>query len=578
MWNNMMRSLFGPGARFSARRKTTSSARGIHAGSAGGLWRIRPAGGVLEDRLAPAVDYVNAAWIGTPMGADPDGPSGPATSYGTDAFAVIQSGVDAAGPGGTVNLYAGTYAENVNLNAAGQTVQAVGGPVTINPPSGKALNITASGVSVLSNVSNPITIRGGTGAGQIGVDISGTNTLIQGVTITGLTGAGSSGARVTAAGSARFLTDSVTGNFVGIRVSGGTALLQDNNLSNNNIGNTSLNAGLFVSGDALVDAGQTGPGATDITGLGVSAGNNTFLGYSPGGAQAISNRNDFTGTPTGAGAVAAPNILAQNDVFGGAAAATTYGGVEAVVFHNVDDPQDAFVDYRNVQGFSAANAPAVVPNSYRFLALAAGDNLADRQASIIRGIQFQIDSPVTLDAGAVVLTRNSGNSGYTWYPNGLLPPDGTVVPAAVTTSVSGTSGLTTVTLTFTGPNNTAPSTLEPNSQATVTVASQVGPVGVQSSSLIDGRYSNAINGANVSLLFGGSGLTGASSSRDFVRLYGSLVGNLNPTQVGTISTSSILSYAAISSRFYVDLDNNGLLDASETSGFVARLIAGGFLP
>src|SRR3954470_22821133 len=58
------------------------------------------------------VIYVDDSWVGTTPGSDPDG-TGPATNFGADAFATIQEGVNAATSGGTVNVYAGTYDEDV---------------------------------------------------------------------------------------------------------------------------------------------------------------------------------------------------------------------------------------------------------------------------------------------------------------------------------------------------------------------------------------------------------------------------------------------------------------------------------
>ena len=59
--------------------------------------------------------YVDDGWTGVAPGADPDGP-GPATTFGTDSFATIQAGVDAVDAGGTVQVYAGTYTEQISIN------------------------------------------------------------------------------------------------------------------------------------------------------------------------------------------------------------------------------------------------------------------------------------------------------------------------------------------------------------------------------------------------------------------------------------------------------------------------------
>lgn len=67
------------------------------------------------ENIAPANVYVDDGWTGTIVGTDPDG-AGPATVYGGDAFDNIQDGVTAVATAGTVNVFAGTYPENVVVN------------------------------------------------------------------------------------------------------------------------------------------------------------------------------------------------------------------------------------------------------------------------------------------------------------------------------------------------------------------------------------------------------------------------------------------------------------------------------
>lgn len=67
------------------------------------------------EAVSPIYVYVDDGWIGVISGADPDG-DGPATSFGTDSFATIQGGVNAVDVGGTVQVYAGTYTEQISIN------------------------------------------------------------------------------------------------------------------------------------------------------------------------------------------------------------------------------------------------------------------------------------------------------------------------------------------------------------------------------------------------------------------------------------------------------------------------------
>ncbi len=73
----------------------------------------------------PPVTYVDGTWVGTAAGADPDG-AGPAISFGYDAFDTIQGGINGVAVGGTVNVAAGNYIEDVNVNKANVSVKGAG--------------------------------------------------------------------------------------------------------------------------------------------------------------------------------------------------------------------------------------------------------------------------------------------------------------------------------------------------------------------------------------------------------------------------------------------------------------------
>src|SRR5262249_21226702 len=63
----------------------------------------------------------------------------------------IQRGIDAAGVGFTVNIEAGTYAENVAANQTGQVLKgATGNPpdVIIDPTSGDGVRVLAGGITI----------------------------------------------------------------------------------------------------------------------------------------------------------------------------------------------------------------------------------------------------------------------------------------------------------------------------------------------------------------------------------------------------------------------------------------------
>ncbi len=118
----------------------------------------------------PSTVYVNAAWVGTPIGTDPDGGAGPATNFGCDSFATIQGGVNGVTPGGTVNVYAGTYAEQVNVNkplsllgpnaAIDPNTGTRVAEATIIPTSSDPLNPAFTGPIVVSLSVSGVTVKG----------------------------------------------------------------------------------------------------------------------------------------------------------------------------------------------------------------------------------------------------------------------------------------------------------------------------------------------------------------------------------------------------------------------------------
>ncbi len=435
------------------------------------------------------------------------------------------------------------------------------------------------------------TVHGGTGVGRIGIAVAGAAALGNDTAgganvITGWTGANAIGVDVVSTGAATLLMNTITGNNDGVIVNAGTALLQDNDLRSNTTNGLS-SAGLDVRNDAVVDAGQVNPanpvGGTNFTGLGISTGGNLFNwsstplggGYSSTGAKAIVNENDFVGLPTGSAPVQAPNVPAQYNNFG----TTTYGNIEQIVFHYYDSGK-ALVDYRNAVG---ATAPALemvngAGSVNPYLRIYAVDPLVTpntiglaNQRSIIRAIQFQVDSPITLGAGAVDLTR-LGDTSYAWYASAL--PTG-AVPISVTSSIDGATGRTTVTIEFTTPNNGAF-----NGSMT------------EWGSLVDGNYNLGFNGAAAELLFVGSGLTAQNHTDSLFRFFGDTNGSrtLNSADTSILNQAIAAQNANMPSDLtqYFDLNQNGTLDPFEVqdngmanntnSEYWRRLRQGAFLP
>ncbi|HEY0081279.1 MAG TPA: Calx-beta domain-containing protein, partial [Pyrinomonadaceae bacterium] len=145
---------------------------------------------------APAtVVYVDDDWVGLAAGTDPDGAGGPATSIGQDAFPTVQGGVNGVASGGTVNVAAGTYDEDVNVNKTLSLLGAGAGATHLRGPIGGSattLFVTASNATVvgftITRLGNNTTDWNNPGLNSIGVAMQGqsvTGVVIRDNVITG---------------------------------------------------------------------------------------------------------------------------------------------------------------------------------------------------------------------------------------------------------------------------------------------------------------------------------------------------------------------------------------------------------
>ncbi|MDQ1592641.1 MAG: hypothetical protein QOG71_3268 [Pyrinomonadaceae bacterium] len=149
-----------------------------------------------DDNAPPPVVYVDDDWVGLSNGTDPDG-AGPATSIGYDAFATINGGIGGVANPGTVNVYAGTYDEDVNVNKTVSLIGTQGAGVTnvrgpIGGSSATTIQITASNVTVagftITRLGNNTTDWNNPGLNSAGIAIQGqaiTGALIRDNIITG---------------------------------------------------------------------------------------------------------------------------------------------------------------------------------------------------------------------------------------------------------------------------------------------------------------------------------------------------------------------------------------------------------
>jgi hypothetical protein len=146
-----------------------------------------------DARPTPAVVYVDDDFTGA-IGTDPDG-AGPATEIGYNAFPTIQGGIDAVANPGTVNVYAGAYNEDVNVNKSIALIGAGAGTTSISGPIGGSATtvfITASNVTVagftITRDGNNTTDWNNPGLNVVGIAIQGqaiTGALIRDNVITG---------------------------------------------------------------------------------------------------------------------------------------------------------------------------------------------------------------------------------------------------------------------------------------------------------------------------------------------------------------------------------------------------------
>jgi len=356
--------------------------------------------------------------------------------------------------------------------------------------------------------------------------------------------------------SARVISSALTNNYFGAFVSGGSLLTQGTAYSTTSSDPNS--AGIFATSTGAVDAGQ-GLAPAPVTGQATtSTGLNTFTGYGIGVAQAIVNDNNTANVPSGPNTLNSNgHIPAQNNTFTGA---TTYAGVEQQVRHRLDGfTLKGLVDYRNAVGVTAPQVTATTP----FNTKPNGEDIP-AQRSMIRGMRLVFDGPVTglSTAGALNLLRDNGAnpSYYTAAPNppyATLPPNGNVGLVVGTPVVNGTTGTTTVDVTFLAGDPAVEAGANP--------------------SLKDGFYYRNVNGSLINLLFTNSGsaaqtvnLNPASNSPTFHRMFGDVDGNKAVNSADAFKFNEAVTVPGSMYFTYFDFNNDGLLNTTDQNEFIKR--------
>src|SRR5262249_23350621 len=153
----------------------------------------------------------------------------------------------------SIKSTAGPGAGILNLNCAGATLNGSG---TVNGQVRVNASTSASRTQVQGVTINVPTVSGG-----VGIDVFGGATFVQVGTTAGVNvgrlvagNVSSRGLRGPGGASADVRNSSIGGHNVGVLVDGGTALLQNNHVDNDNVG--SFASGLQAQNGAIVDAGQ----------------------------------------------------------------------------------------------------------------------------------------------------------------------------------------------------------------------------------------------------------------------------------------------------------------------------------
>ncbi|HEV7646032.1 MAG TPA: Calx-beta domain-containing protein [Pyrinomonadaceae bacterium] len=142
-------------------------------------------GTIANDDNPPAVTYVDDDWAALSNGTDPDG-AGPALAIGYDSFDKIQEGIDAVMDSGTVNVYGGTYDEDVTVTKAGMQLLGAGaGSTNIRGPIGGSSTTVQIAASNMTIAGFTITRLGNNTTDWNNPNLNNAGVAIQGQSITG---------------------------------------------------------------------------------------------------------------------------------------------------------------------------------------------------------------------------------------------------------------------------------------------------------------------------------------------------------------------------------------------------------
>ena len=349
----------------------------------------------LTETVAPtsqSVVYVSSAFVRYAPGTQFSIGGGTTLTMGVNAFATIQAGIDGVASGGTVNVMAGTYAEQLSigesltLSGAGTSTTVLSAPsgaiggsqITIN--GGPSVSVTFSGLTIsgsllMTGIADDFGASlNATGIAVSGDDIGisvegGSNATITGSSIT----ADNTGIWVATAGSATVTQSMINGCATGVLVGNGggdisTLSAEQDDLSGNVMGVSDVQAPA-ISTAAAADAtndwwgSASGPGSAGASAVSGAVNDSPWLSNPPS-ANSLSVSSvagdSWTITPNNSGpslVVALAGTTVDTVSAGGSIQFTGTGGTVTIFGESgTGFNTDVFSVSNNAVEFTAADA------------------------------------------------------------------------------------------------------------------------------------------------------------------------------------------------------------------------------
>ncbi len=407
---------------------------------------------VIIATTAPSVVYVDDDYT-----SDPDGAGG--HTWGYDAFANIQDGLDIIAEGGTVNVTAGTYSENININKQLTLLGDIGdddigaGPdapvISDSVGNNRTVNISASGVTfrgfiVENNGSSYPAVR-------IATDI--TSTTIKNNDLRN----GSNGATLSPGSQDNLITkNKIYDNYRGIFINGSIS----NTISVNEIYNSGENGIEVVLNKSAGDNNINNNNIHDNSGNGVRFGSN--LDTSAGAISVdsnIINSNDLAGVRIEGGT--SDISITGNTIINNGTVPMEATGIHIISALGNSAHNNIISNDKDDEGINNEDGDNIFDASENYWGGANGpysdvnNPAGNASSSIVGNVKFRPyytdEARTTLSTVAVDPSNIGdlfGNGGSFSVPDGETPTDATQVNVdeAITISVATGAGTSSVAL------------------------------------------------------------------------------------------------------------------------------------